>query len=99
MVGDQGDMNGHFQYYNDVLNHSLDRLMLFDARNAFRQGLLKALCALVSAHGLVKISLHNLIRTAIKMNKRRIDACVIRTHAPEGIALAGQRVNHSAKAP
>ena len=28
-----------------------------------------------------------------------IDACVIRTHVPEGIALAGQRVNHSAKAP
>jgi hypothetical protein len=28
-----------------------------------------------------------------------IDTCVIRTHAPEGIALAGQRVNHSAKVP
>ena len=28
-----------------------------------------------------------------------IDACVIRTHAPEGTALAGLRVNHSAKAP
>jgi hypothetical protein len=27
------------------------------------------------------------------------DTCVIRTHAPEGIALAGQRVNHSAKVP
>jgi hypothetical protein len=30
---------------------------------------------------------------------RLIDTCVIRTHAPEGIALAGQRVNHSAKVP
>lgn len=27
------------------------------------------------------------------------DTCVIRTHAPEGTALAGQRVNHSAKVP
>jgi len=24
-----------------------------------------------------------------------VDTCVIRTHAPEGTALAGQRVNHS----
>ena len=31
--------------------------------------------------------------------KMLIDTCVIRTHAPEGIALAGQRVNHSAKVP
>jgi hypothetical protein len=30
---------------------------------------------------------------------KEIDTCVIRTHAPEGIALAGQRVNHSAKVP
>lgn len=29
----------------------------------------------------------------------RDDTCVIRTHAPEGTALAGQRVNHSAKVP
>ena len=32
-------------------------------------------------------------------NKKECDTCVIRTHAPEGIALAGQRVNHSAKVP
>jgi hypothetical protein len=32
-------------------------------------------------------------------NNKNIDACVIRTHAPEGNALAGHRVNHSAKAP
>jgi hypothetical protein len=31
--------------------------------------------------------------------KKVSDTCVIRTHAPEGIALAGQRVNHSAKVP
>ena len=35
-----------------------------------------------------------------KMQKDMLtDTCVIRTHAPEGIALAGQRVNHSAKVP
>ena len=34
-----------------------------------------------------------------KRQKRDSDTCVIRTHAPEGIALAGQRVNHSAKVP
>jgi hypothetical protein len=33
------------------------------------------------------------------MTVKNIDACVIRTHAPEGNALAGHRVNHSAKAP
>lgn len=38
-------------------------------------------------------------QTNKKQKDRDIDACVIRTHAPEGIALAGQRVNHSAKAP
>ena len=35
----------------------------------------------------------------LKRQKRSSDTCVIRTHAPEGIALAGQRVNHSAKVP
>ena len=34
-----------------------------------------------------------------KQKEELIDACVIRTHAPEGISLAGLRVNHSAKAP
>jgi hypothetical protein len=34
-----------------------------------------------------------------RKKNQMIDTCVIRTHAPEGIALAGQRVNHSAKVP
>jgi hypothetical protein len=41
-------------------------------------------------------------RTIKQKDKREglsSDTCVIRTHAPEGIALAGQRVNHSAKVP
>jgi hypothetical protein len=40
--------------------------------------------------------------TIRQKDKREVlssDTCVIRTHAPEGIALAGQRVNHSAKVP
>ena len=38
-------------------------------------------------------------QTSKKQKNRLIDTCVIRTHAPEVIALAGQRVNHSAKVP
>ena len=38
-------------------------------------------------------------RAAKKQKDNAIDTCVIRTHAPEGTALAGQRVNHSAKVP
>lgn len=37
--------------------------------------------------------------TRRQKESKRFDACVIRTHASEEIALAGQRVNHSAKAP
>lgn len=92
-------MNGHFQYRNHVLSHSLDLLLLFDASDAFRQDWLKVLCAHVSFHGLFKMFAQRLHSDSNHKNKRRIDACVIRTHAPEGIALAGQRVNHSAKAP
>ena len=29
--------------------------------------------------------------------KKNFDDCEIRTHAPEGICLAGRRLNHSAK--
>ena len=92
-------MNGYFQYHNHVLNHSLDRLMLLDTSDAFRQDWLKVLCAHVSSHGLVNMFAQQLHSDSNHTGKRRIDACVIRTHAPEGIALAGQRVNHSAKAP
>ena len=52
--------------------------------------------ALVDERDKEKKKEYNLNR-GIKNKKN--DTCVIRTHAPEGNALAGHRVNHSAKVP
>jgi hypothetical protein len=47
----------------------------------------------------ISVSSEKTLSLRIGSKTAKIDACVIRTHAPEGNALAGHRVNHSAKAP
>jgi hypothetical protein len=47
----------------------------------------------------ISVSSEKILNFCIGSKRQKLDACVIRTHAPEGNALAGHRVNHSAKAP
>lgn len=68
----------------------------FDERNARSRGQRKSLLPQENFGGSPRWTV---VDRSKKQKDRSCDTCVIRTHAPEGIALAGQRVNHSAKVP